>query len=166
LSWNPIHKQVIASGSADCTVKLWDVTKGADESCASTFTHHKGKVQAVAWHPKEGTLLATSSYDRTVALVDARSTGEHAKKVKLTADPEAIAWDPCHPEYLTVATEDGTLTCWDVRRFETANPVWTHVASEFGGISDMTYNAHIPGMLATCSIDKTVAIWDTLYIPV
>ena len=59
LSWNPIHHQVIASGSADCTVKLWDVTKANTNECnAGTFTHHRDKVASVVWHPVEGTLLA------------------------------------------------------------------------------------------------------------
>lgn len=161
LSWNPIHKQVIASGSADTTVKLWDVTKANGADCnASTFAHHKGKVQSVAFHPKEGTLLATGSYDRTVALLDARGNGSNVKTVRLTADCEAIAWDPFHAEYLTAASEDGVIQCWDVRRFESSKPLWKLVASEFGGLSDLSYNQHVPGFFATCSIDKTVTLWD------
>lgn len=161
VSWNKVHRQVIASGSADCTVKLWDVTRAnTDECCASTYTHHKDKVQAVLWHPKEGTLLATGSYDRTVALVDARSQ-ENIKKVKIPADCEALAWDPFTPEYLTAASEDGTLTCWDVRKFSDKTPLWSVVANEFGGVSDLSYNPSVPGMLATCSVDKSVTLWDT-----
>jgi periodic tryptophan protein 1 len=162
LSWNTVHKQVIASGSADMTVKLWDVTKAGcnDGECnAATFSHHKGKVQSVAWHPSEGTLLATGSYDRTVALVDARSSGRDVKRVKLPADCEALAWDPHHPEHLTVASEDGSLKCWDVRSFETATPVWSMIGNEFG-VSNLSYNYHVPGMLAICSPDKTVSLWD------
>jgi periodic tryptophan protein 1 len=165
LSWNPIHKQVIASGSADGTVKLWDVTKAGsgDAKCnAGTFSHHKDKVQSVAWNPKEGTLLASGSYDRTVALVDARSDGKtsNVKLVRIAADCEALAWDPFRPEYLTVASEDGTISCWDVRKFETSTPIWSFVASEYGGVTDLSYNAQVPGMMVTCSIDKSVTLWD------
>jgi WD40 repeat protein len=35
------------------------------------------------------------------------------------------------------------------------------VAHEYGGVSDIAYNNNIPGMFITCSIDKTVALWDT-----
>ena len=163
LSWNGVHKQVIASGSADCTVKLWDVTKagGSGEGCnASTFSHHRDKVQSVEWHPKEGTLLATGSYDRTIALLDARTNGKDVKKVKINADCEAIAWDPFHPEYLTVATEDGTVSCWDVRQFQTSTPLWSFVANEYGGLNNLSYNPSVPGMMATCSSDATVTLWD------
>jgi periodic tryptophan protein 1 len=162
LSWNAIHPQVIASGSADKTVKLFDVTKATSDDCnAATFTHHRDKVQSVEWHPTEGTLLATGSYDRSVALVDARSNGRDVKKVKIPSDCEALAWDPFHAEYLTVACEDGTVKCWDVRCFETNRPAWSTVANEYGGISDVSFNKKVPGLLAFCSTDKTVSLWDT-----
>eukprot|EP00571_Detonula_confervacea_P015473 CAMPEP_0172308560 /NCGR_PEP_ID=MMETSP1058-20130122/9112_1 /TAXON_ID=83371 /ORGANISM="Detonula confervacea, Strain CCMP 353" /LENGTH=526 /DNA_ID=CAMNT_0013020999 /DNA_START=383 /DNA_END=1964 /DNA_ORIENTATION=+ len=170
LSWNTVHQQVLASGSADGTVKLWDVTqtKGGYVRPSATLTHHTDKVQSLAWHPSEGTLLATGGYDRRVCLVDARSAAavsstkanQSVKKAKLLADCEAIAWDPHNPNYLTAASEDGVVQCWDVRKFG-ADPVWSFVAHEYGGVSDISYNSQVPGMLMTCSIDKTVALWDT-----
>jgi len=163
LSWNPIHKQVIASGSADTTVKLWDVTQASDsaKANATTFRHHRGKVQSVVWHPKEGAVLATGAYDRKVSLVDARSNGQNSKSVKVQADCEVVAWDPFHPEHLAVATEDGQISCWDVRKFDSSTPLWTLVASEFGGVTDMSFSPHVPGLFATCSVDKTVTLWDS-----
>jgi hypothetical protein len=53
LSWNALHRSVLASASADGTVKAWDLATGA---CMHTFTHHAEKVQTVRWHPSEGTV--------------------------------------------------------------------------------------------------------------
>lgn len=84
--------------------------------------------------------ILTASYDRTVAVLDARSANEkgNCKKVKITADVESIAWDPHHSQYLTAATEDGVMSCWDVRNFN--EPIWSFVVEEYGGVSDLSYN--------------------------
>ena len=37
--------------------------------------------------------------------------------------------------------------------------LWTFSGSEYG-ISGVCMSGRVPGMLATCSVDKTVAIWD------
>lgn len=41
LSWNSMYRQALASGSADHTVKIWDVTT---QACSYTFNHHSDKV--------------------------------------------------------------------------------------------------------------------------
>lgn len=41
LSWNKAYRQMLASGSADTSVKIWDVTT---QCCSHTFNHHRDKV--------------------------------------------------------------------------------------------------------------------------
>ena len=70
LSWNKHYRQALASGSADYTVKIWDVTT---HKCSHTFSHHSDKVQSVLWHPSEGWLLSTGSFDKSICLLDCRT---------------------------------------------------------------------------------------------
>ncbi|MGL5877528.1 MAG: WD40 repeat domain-containing protein, partial [Xenococcaceae cyanobacterium] len=62
---------LLASGSTDATVKLWNVGTG---ECLKTFQGHTHWIRSVAFCP-QGKILASSSEDETVKLWDI-STGE------------------------------------------------------------------------------------------
>ena len=70
LSWNREYRNVLASSSADTTVKLWDVTT---QKCMMTLNFHKDKIPVVQFHPVEANVLLTASYDRVCAVTDGRS---------------------------------------------------------------------------------------------
>jgi len=54
---------MLASASADKSVKLWDL---AQTKCLRSFSHHSNKVQTIAWNPAETTALLSGSFDKTV----------------------------------------------------------------------------------------------------
>lgn len=69
ISLNRFHKNILASGSADQTCKIWDLQKGQN---IFTINHHQDRVSKVEWSPIEATILCTGSNDKTIEILDSR----------------------------------------------------------------------------------------------
>uniref|UniRef100_K3X0F2 Uncharacterized protein n=1 Tax=Globisporangium ultimum (strain ATCC 200006 / CBS 805.95 / DAOM BR144) TaxID=431595 RepID=K3X0F2_GLOUD len=156
LDWNSSHRNMLASGSADSTVKVWDITT---QTCLYTMNHHTSKVQSVRWNPAETTVLASAAFDRSIVVLDGRQPDAFSK-FALSADVESLTWAPHNPSTIVAATEDGVVAGFDVRMNGSA-PLFRFDAHA-GAVSAISFSSHIPGMFATAGVDKTVKIWDLL----
>lgn len=161
LAANRQHRNLLASASADKTVKLWDLTTG---KCAKSYTMHSDKVCALDWHPKESTILLSGSYDRTVIATDMRAPNDEAPKWIVAADVERVRWDVHDPNFFYVTTEAGTVQYFDARtppksHDKPSKAIWTLQAHD-SAVSAFDINPVVPGYLATGSEDKRVKLWD------
>lgn len=160
LAANRHHRNLLASSSADKTVKLWDLHTA---SCAKSYTHHTDKVCSLAWHPKESTVLLSGSYDRTVVAADMRAPDAKAPRWGVESDVENVRWDPHDPNYFYVSTESGIIHFHDVRKApanpSATKPVWMLQAHD-ESVSSFDINPTIPGFLATGSGDRQVKLWN------
>ncbi|KAG7089421.1 hypothetical protein E1B28_011108 [Marasmius oreades] len=170
LSWNKKQRNLLASASADRTVKLWDLSRdptiggdGGEGGAIRSFDVHKDKVQAVQWNEKDPSVLLTGSYDRTVRTFDSRSpdTGVGAF---LGSDVEALRWDPWNEASFYVSLENGLVLNFDVRTLPSdlnqPSPARFTLSAHDGAASSIDVNPHLKGCLATGGADKLVKIWN------
>lgn len=126
LAANRQHRNLLASASADKTVKLWDLNT---TQCAKSYSYHTDKVCSLAWHNTEPTVLLSGSYDRTIVAADMRAPDAKAPRWGVESDVENVRWDPHDQNYFFVSTENGCIHYHDVRNAP-SNPsatksVWT-----------------------------------------
>ncbi|KAK5577218.1 hypothetical protein RB653_002158 [Dictyostelium firmibasis] len=155
LSWNSQQRNVLASGSSDNTVKVWDITT---QQCLNTFTHHKDKISSLQWNSQEKTALLIGSHDKHVSILDVRAP-ESAYKWSIKGEVESLSWNPHNAKEFIVGTDDGRLICYDATLGTTAAPVWSIQAHEEGSVSCFSYCSHQVGFFATGSSDNTIKLW-------
>jgi periodic tryptophan protein 1 len=157
LSWNRVYRNVIASSSADKTIKLWDL---AGETCLNTYEIHDDKVQIVTWNPTEGSILATGGFDKKVNILDVRSPQSILSSF-LSSDVETLAWLPSpHHNHLLASDESGYLYCYDIIK-GLNEPLWS-IQAHSKPCQAIAVNPIIPGFIATGSPETTfpVKFWD------
>ena len=145
---------VLATGSADHTIKLWSLGGGPSGSLVNTLRLHQEKVQSLLWHPRETKLLASAGYDRCVVISDADS-GTVGCKTSLSTDIESILWSKSG-DHLYVCSEDGSVRLFDPRNMST--PVWELALSK-KSITSMCLPYE--GLLVTSCYDGTARVVDT-----
>lgn len=160
LAANRKHRNLLASASADKTIKLWDLNTA---TAAKSYTYHTDKVCSVAWHPVEATVLLSGSYDRTVVAADMRAPDAKAPRWGVESDVENVRWDPHNDNYFFVSTEGGAVHYHDIRNAPSdptgTKSVWTLQAHD-ESVSSFDINPVIPGYMVTGSTDRTVKLWN------
>ncbi|KAK3047355.1 rRNA-processing protein [Extremus antarcticus] len=160
LAANRQHSNLLASSSADKTIKLWDLNTC---TAAQSYDHHTDKVCALSWHPTQASVLLSGSYDRTIVAADMRAPGAAVSRWGVESDVEQVRWDPHNEQTFYVSTENGILHCFDARQLpaspEQSKATWTLQAHD-QSLSTFAINPVVPGFIVTGSTDRTVKLWN------
>lgn len=160
LSHNKQFRAVLASTSADHTVKLWDLnTATAARSMASI--HNNKNVSSSQWHMSNGSILLTGGYDSRVALSDVRIPDESnmSKYWSVMAGEEIESASFADENIILCGTDSGNVYSFDIRNSENSKPVWTLKAHD-AGISSICANRFVPGLMSTGAMgEKVVKLW-------
>ncbi|NER26679.1 MAG: protein kinase [Symploca sp. SIO1C4] len=146
--------QILASGSADKTIKLWQLKMAWEiRTLGGWFSKHSDAVRAVAFSPN-GKIIASGSDDKTIKLWNVRN-GQHFCTLSGHSDAvSAVAFSP-NSKILATSSADKTIKLWDVQ-------TWHQLYTLTGHSDTVIAVAFSPNgkTIATSSADKTVRLWD------
>ena len=74
LSFNPFTEFILATGSADKTIGVWDLRNLRVKLHA--LQGHQDSVTSLEWHPQEEAILGSASYDRRLIFWDLSRVGD------------------------------------------------------------------------------------------
>jgi small GTP-binding protein len=138
------------TGSADNTVRLWDLKT---EQCLSTLNGHKGWVWSVAWSADQRQALSCSD-DNTVRLWDIE-TGKCIRVLEgHTGAVKEVMWS-ANQRHALSSSQDNTVRLWDVKTGKCIRILEGHTS----GVMAVAWSADQRQALSG-SNDNTVRLWD------
>lgn len=141
---------MIASGSDDATVKLWDVDSN---ELIDTFRGHSLSVRWVTFSP-DGELVVSGSDDATIKIWDV-ATGRLIKTITDHEDRvRSVVFSP-DGKYLASSSNDYSIKLWDTK-------TWKNI----GNLS--SHNSYVPSvsfspngkLLVSADADGYIKLWD------
>lgn len=151
LAWNKHFEHVLASGSADQTILLWDLET---KTPSTTITAFEEKVQCLEWHKLEAQTLLAGGCDNKVRVFDGRTPEVH-QTWPLDGEAERLLWNPLEPFSFVVGTSKGMVQSFDCRKGQ----MWSIKAHD-KEVTGLALSDGCPGLMVTSSPDEMVKTWD------
>ena len=144
----------LASGSWDCTIKIWDTNKG---NKPPILKGHSGRIWSLI-SSQDSAWLASASEDHTVKLWDI-SSGKFLQTLKGHSGSVLSLAFSQDSTRLASASRDETIKLWDLNSFECLRTIACYDPgySNFAVSIDFSYNS--TQLLSRLS-NSTVNIWD------
>jgi WD40 repeat protein len=157
--------RVLASGSSDGTVQLWDMSNPArPQPLGAPFAAATGVVDSVAFSPR-GSILATGSGDGAVRLWDVSDPADPVPLGQPLAGSASyvlsvsFSWNG---RMLASGGSDGTIHLWDVTSPAHARPLGSPVNASTGPVNSVAFSRD-GRVLASGGGDGTVRLWDVAH---
>ncbi|KAF0724773.1 hypothetical protein AaE_009761 [Aphanomyces astaci] len=126
LSFSPFSEYLLATGSSDKTVNLWDMRNLSSK--LHTFAGHSEEVYQVEWSPHNETILGSCSQDRRLHVWDLSKIGEEQSAEDAEDGPPELlfihgghtakisdfSWNPNDPWVVASVSEDNILQIWQM----------------------------------------------------
>ncbi|XP_070617625.1 coronin-7-like isoform X1 [Erythrolamprus reginae] len=119
LCWDPFDEQRLAIAGEDTKIRLWRVEPtGLQRQLLEpevVLRGHTEKIYSIKFHPLASDVLASSSYDKSVRIWDARTGRQELRLHGHTDQIFSLAWSPNGGQLATVS-KDGKARVYEPRQ--------------------------------------------------
>jgi coatomer subunit beta' len=145
----------LLTSSDDMKIKLWDWDKNWSES--QVFEGHAHYVMMISWNPKDTTIFASCSLDRSIKVWGATG-GSAAAHFTLNGHQKGVNCVEYAPTgekpYLISGSDDKTVRIWDYQTRQCINTLDGHT----NNVSTALFHPQLPIILSG-SEDGAVKVW-------
>ncbi|CZR69800.1 probable coronin [Phialocephala subalpina] len=166
--WSPFNDSLIASGSDDGKVFIWQVPQGfslysdaeepQDVAPLSKLAGHSRKVGQVLFNPAAENILASASGDYTIKLWDVGAGKAHLT-LKHGDIVQSLSWS-ANGSMLVTTSRDKKLRIWDVRQERPAHEVPGHTGAKNSRVVWMGEHNRVATTGFSKMSDRQMALWD------
>jgi WD40 repeat protein len=143
--------QIIASGLADGSIKLWNKNTGKE---LRTFTGHSGSIHSLAISA-DGQTLASGSRDNTIKIWNIQTGQLLHTLTEGSGIIVSVAISPNGQMIASASIENRTIKIWDLRSGKLLHSLNGH-SSPIWSIAFTPDSQN----LVSSSVDRTIKIWD------
>lgn len=161
--FNPFHEQLLATGSDDCSAKVWGIPDGGlTENLREPLVdlnNHMKKVTFTSFHPCANNVLATGSADHTVKLWDIDS-GEEKCTINCTDNLQDLQWSYTG-DRIAVSCKNKTMQIFDPRTDTVVQECKPHEGSKCFNVAWLGASNNIATVGFTRQSKRQFMIWDS-----
>jgi histone-binding protein RBBP4 len=123
IAFNPHHEFLLATGSADQFIKLWDIRNTSD--AIHTLNGHDKEVFQIQWAPFDASVLASCGADRRIRVWDLRNVGTLSSSHDESSPSELLfihgghsekisdlSWNTMQDWVIASVSDDNILQIW------------------------------------------------------
>ena len=141
---------ILATGSADCTIKLWNYKTG---KCLHTLLGHTSWVWSISFS-LDGQYLVSTSYDHTIKIWDV-NTGKCLRTLlEHTASVVTVAFSP-NGQHFATGSFDQDIKIWEL---STGKYIFT-LKGHTNSVWSLTFSPN-GRYVASSSFDSSIKLWD------